>query len=283
MRRGYLPSGFVNSLCDPVLILIHGYANAEDVAFGQYGKMIGVSGQQGLLRSHGFEGSAIGYDWPSFEKPTNSPLQAYKNDYTAARNIGAPALADFLDRLTKALSARKVRVNLMAHSMGNLVLCEALIVNPELPKRLDNIISFAADLPYTELEKPALKAAADALGGNWFIYWAQADIVLMTASNYANLLLGNERWGGQRLGQQGPRDQSLISQKVVVQEWDAWLAKDLGSEYNGDLHEWPFSGKIHSLYWSNDAFLTNVVANVQRATGSKPIIARRQPRAARIR
>lgn len=268
-----LPSGFISSLSDPLLILIHGYANPEVSAFGQYAKMIGVAGQQGSLFSHGFTGSVIGYDWPSFETLTSSKLQGYKNDYDAACNIGAPVLIDFLNRLAAALMGRNLRINLMAHSMGNLVMCRTLAANALIPEQLDNVISFAADVPDTELEKPTLKAATDALGGNWFVYWAQADIVLMTASDIANMLLGNQQRGEERLGQNGPHDQALISSKVVVQEWDAELAQDLGSHYNEDLREWPFSGDIHSLYWGDDGFLKNVVQNVQRTLGSQPIIA----------
>lgn len=273
VRSNYLPSGFISSLTDPLLILIHGYGNPEVSAFSQYAKLIGVVGQQGSLFSHGFTGSVIGYDWPSFEKPTNSKLQEYKNDYDAACNIGAPALIDFLNRLTSALRGRKIRINLMAHSMGNLVMCRTLEAGTSIPEQLDNVISFAGDVPDTELEKPNLKAAADALAGNWFVYWAQADIVLMTASDIANVILGNQQWGGERLGQNGPHDKALISSKVIVQEWDAKLADDLGSHYNEDIREWPFSGKIHSLYWGDDDFLNNVVQNVQRMLGRKPIVA----------
>ncbi len=268
-----LPAALISSLADPLLILIHGYANPEAATFGQYAKMIGAVGQPGSLAAHGFTGSVIGYDWPSFETLVPGKLQGYKNDYDAACKIGAPALADFLDRLTATLSGRGIRINLIAHSMGNLVMSRALSLNIDLAGRLDNVISFAADLPWTELEKPALKAAANALTSNWFVYWAQADAVLETASNLANMMLGNEQWGGQRLGQAGPHDKTIISRKVIVQEWDAPLAQDLGSHYNLDLREWPFSGTIHSLYWGDDAFLANVTENLQRTPGTDPIIA----------
>lgn len=272
-QPNYLPSGFINSLRDPLVILVHGYANQEPAAFGQYAKEIGTSISGGLMAANGFTGSVIGYDWPSFDAPVSGPLQQYVSDAKAATNIGAPSLADFLARLSAALAGRAIRINLMAHSMGNLVVRQTLLGNPHLADTLDNIVSFAADLPQADLERPELIAAADALSGNWFVYWAQADAVLESLSNWANIVLGNEPWGGQRLGQQGPPDDSAVSKRVVAQNWDAALAQDLGSTYNSDLHEWPFSTKIHSLYWANTPFLENVAHNLQRSPGAAPIIA----------
>ena len=255
------------------MILVHGYANTEKVAFQQYANKIGTATTRGLMAANGFTGSVIGYDWPSFDVPISGPLQQYVGDLRAAINVGAPSLADFLTRLTAALAGRDIRVNLMAHSMGNLVVRQTLLDSPGLAGTLNNIVSFAPDLPQADLARPELKAAADALAGNWFVYWAQADFVLLTLSNWANIILGNEPWGGQRLGQQGPPRNASISQRVVSQNWDAPLANDLGSQYNSDLHEWPFSAKIHSLYWSDKPFLQNVSQNLLRKPGAAPILA----------
>lgn len=255
------------------MILVHGYANLEKDAFQQYAREIGTGVSGGLMAANDFMGSVIGYDWPSFDTPASGPIQQYVGDLKAATDIGAPALADFLTRLSAALAGRGIRVNLMAHSMGNLVVRQTLLDSPQLADAIDNIISFAPDLPQTDLERPELKAAADALSGNWFVYWARADFVLLTLSNLANIILGNERWGGQRLGQEGPRAGAAISPKVVAQNWDAPLAQDLGSTYDSDLHEWPVSAKIHSLYWTDQPFLKNIAQNLQRTAGDAPILA----------
>jgi pimeloyl-ACP methyl ester carboxylesterase len=270
-QSNVLPSGFVNSLQDPLVILIHGYASPEKASFGQYANEIGTPGSPGLMPANGFTGSIIGYDWPSFDTPASGPLQQYVADLKAATNTGAPSLADFLSRLAAALSGRNVRINLMAHSMGNLVVRQTLLDSPQIANTLDNIISFAADLPQSNLERPELVTAANALAGNWFVYWAQADDVLLTLSNLANIILGNEQWGGQRLGQQGPPTDGAISPRVVGQNWDPPLAKDLGSTYNCDLKEWPFSADIHSLYWKDVPFLTNVAQNLLQPPGAAPI------------
>jgi pimeloyl-ACP methyl ester carboxylesterase len=260
-------------LQDPLVILIHGYANPEKDVFQEYAKEIGSSASAGLMAYNGFTGSVVGYDWPSFDTPASGPLQQYVGDLKAATNIGARALSDFLTRLNAALTGRSIRINLMAHSMGNLVVRQTLLDRPQLADAIDNIISFAPDLPQADLERPELEAVADALSGNWFVYWAQADFVLLTLSNLANIILGNERWGGQRLGQEGPRAGVAISPKVVAQNWDAPLAQDLGSTYDSGLHEWPFSAKIHSLYWTDQPFLKNVAQNLQRTPAALPIIA----------
>ena len=270
-QSNYLPAGFTSSLQDPLVILIHGYANREKDAFRQYATEIGTGASGGLLAANGFHGSVIGYDWPSFDTAVTGPLQQYASDLQAAGEVGAPSLADFLNRLIAVVGRRGIRINLMAHSMGNFVVRQMLIANPSLAQYLDNIISFGADFPYTDLERPELKATADALTGNWFVYWSQADFVLLSLSNWANIILGNEHWGGQRLGQAGPRDMRLVSPKVIAQEWDVPLAKDLGSMYNRDLREWPFNAKIHSLYWSNGPFLANVAQNLQHAPATPPI------------
>lgn len=159
----------------------------------------------------------------------------------------------------------------MAHSMGNFVLRTMLMTDPGLAGGLDNIFSLAPDILHTDLEKDELRTAANTLTGNWFVYWAQADFVLLTLSDWANIILGREKWGGRRLGQEGPRDRRRISRKVVVQQWDAPLAEQLGSHYNWDLRQWQFHHTIHSLYWTNVAFLRNIAGNMLRSPGTIPI------------
>jgi hypothetical protein len=268
------PSEFISSLQDPLVIVIHGYNNTELETFQQYVRLIGSDGSQGLLGANGFTGSAIGYDWPSVEAPASGPLQVYENDLKSARRIGAPAFANFFSALSSGLAAagKNVRINLLVHSMGNLLMRTVLEANPCLAGQLANVLSLAPDLPHTDLERPGLKAAGDALKGKWFAYWAQADLILLTLSDYANIILGSELWGGQRLGQQGPAHPApLISQNVVTQQWDAPLAKQIGYQYNWDLGEWPHSFATHSAYWTNMEFLKNIVQNIQRAPGVAPI------------
>jgi esterase/lipase superfamily enzyme len=267
-----IPEAVLDSLKDPLVILIHGYNNTEAQAFEQYAQQIGRTTSQGLLYANGFAGSVIGYDWPSTESDATTALQVYKGDLKAAVTIGAPVLADFLEPLATALSGSGIRVNLMAHSMGNLLLRTMFLSQPQLAARLDNIFSLAPDILHIDLEKEEMKEAAHALSGNWFVYWAQADVILLSLSNWANIILGSEKWRGQRLGQQGPRDKRRISRKVVVQQWDAPLAQDLGSHYNWDTRQWQFNHTIHSRYWTNAPFLQNVAQNMQRHAGSNPIV-----------
>ena len=178
----------------------------------------------------------------------------------------------FVGSLSAALKKkkRKVRINLMAHSMGNLVVRTALLANLSFAKKIENIVSFGADILSSDLRLPELKKAADHLRGNWFVYWAQADLVLLQLSNYANIILGNEKWGGQRLGQAGP-PKTGVSDKVIAQEWDSPLADDIGTYYSWDLRLWRHNPAIHSAYWHDAAFLKNVSSNLLRKKGTKPI------------
>lgn len=275
LQPSYIPAGFLSSLTDPVIVVVHGYNNIEKDAFGQYAAVGGQNPSVNSLPSHEFPGTVVGFDWPS--TGSHSPalwtqLGVYRHDLDAARQTAVPALGDFLEQLTNSLVGRDIRVNLMAHSMGNFVMSRVLMANPALAGKLDNIVSFAPDMLQSDLGRPELIAAADALPGNWFVYRSQADVVLLTASDWANILLGNEQWRGRRLGQDGPPPDGKYSDKVVAQCWDVPLASQLGSSYNQDLKEWPFSMKIHGLYWSNGPFLDNVVANLNRKPGAAPVV-----------
>jgi pimeloyl-ACP methyl ester carboxylesterase len=265
-----IPKTFLDVVSDPLLILIHGYSNTEKQTFDRYREQIGTEATPGLLPRNGFTGTIVGYDWPSFDIPSTTALHGYESDLNAARNTGAPALIRFVDSLSAALKKKKVRINLMAHSMGNLVVRTMLLANPNFAKKIDNIISFGADILSSDLQLPDLKKAADSLRGNWFVYWAQADLVLLQLSNYANIMLGNEKWGGQRVGQVGP-PKADISDKVVGQEWDSPLADDIGTYYSWDLRLWRHNPSIHSAYWRDVPFLKNVCENLLRKKGTTPI------------
>lgn len=260
-----LSATFLDSLQDPLLILIHGYHNTELQAFQQY-----VAASKNLS-DNGFTGTVVGYDWPSVEGNASSELQLYKNDLKAVRSAGAPAFADFLVKLAATTADRNVRINLMAHSMGNFLLRTLFLENEQIAAELDNVVSFAPDMLQSDLEKDELKAAANALAGYWFVYWAQSDLILLFPSNWGNIALGNEKWRGQRLGQQGPKDKRRISRKVISQEWDAPIARDIGSQYSWDLREWPFNPGVHSKYWVDIPFLQNIAQNMLLPAGASPI------------
>jgi hypothetical protein len=269
---GVLPPSFLSSLTDPVVILIHGYNNTEQQAYDTYWGEL--SGKLSLV-GNGFTGTVMGYDWPSAVDADLDPLfdvlENYQTDLISARNVGAPAFVDFLSQLKPKLPGG-IRLNLMAHSMGNYVMRTMIQSSGAIMGGLSNIVSFAPDLLANDLEIPALKTAADGLKGNWFVYWSQADAVLL-ASNWGNILIGGEQWGGQRLGQQGPANPPpAISTRVVAQKWDSPLAADLGSQYNTDIQEWPFSIQIHSMYWEDKDFKANVAQNLVKADVKPPLI-----------
>jgi len=134
----YLPSSLVNSLCDPVLVVVHGYNNRESDAFGLYADLAGLGKKKQALAHYGFTGTVIGFDWPTGYLNSMNPsaqLGLYASDLNQAKTNGVPAFSLFLDRLTNALIGRSVRVNVMAHSMGNFVMTRALMGNPAVAGR----------------------------------------------------------------------------------------------------------------------------------------------------
>jgi len=56
-------------------------------------------------------------------------------------------------------------------------------------------------------------------------FWAQSDMILMTASNWGNILMGTETYGQDRLGQAGLRPSVKTSAKVKAIEADEMLSQ----------------------------------------------------------
>ncbi len=272
----YMPAGFVNSLVEHVVVFVHGYSNSEENAFSACAQAAGLSPGQLTLPACGFAGTVVGYDWPTGNANTINPsaqLALYMHDLAEAQNPGAPSFEDFLDRLTTALSGRSIRISVLAHSMGNFVLTRALMENSALAGRLTDIYSFAPDILQTDLERDDLRAAADALHGLWFVYWAKSDMVLMTASDWANILLGTETLGQERLGQAGLQAGGTYSSSVIPQQWDPFLAEVGVTSFDDTTENWRSSMGTHMGYWKSPEFWQNVAQNLNRKDESTPVIA----------
>jgi pimeloyl-ACP methyl ester carboxylesterase len=257
----YLSSGFLSALVDPVVLFVHGFNNEAADVFGITAQLNGMVSDQPSLTAAGFTGTIIGFDWPTMKRDTwnlGVLFDVYRHDLQQAVAVGIPALANFLSQLSPALVGRGIRLNLMAHSMGNLIVSRVLMQQPDLAKRLDNLISFAPDILQSDAENPELEASINCLQGKWYIYWAQADILLLTASDLANMFLGNERWGGKRLGQEGPRTGADYGDKVVFRNWDEQLSKVVHNPYNPDTKEWKFTVATHAAYLVDPQFMKDV-------------------------
>jgi len=259
-----------------VVVFVHGFNNSELQAFNGCAQACGhYTNKQSLLKA-GYQGPVVGFDWPTGSLSTIDPsamLGLYKHDLGAAQSPGVPSFADFLDKLTTGLANAGTRVSLLAHSMGNFVATRALMSNPALASRLTDIYSFAPDILQTDVLRPELIAAGNALQGRWFVYWAQSDMILMTASNWANILLGTEVAGQDRLGQAGPPLGGGYSANLVPQQWDGYMAMINDTNYDPTLGQWKSSAFTHTGYWDSPAFWQNVALNLQRPPLGDPIIA----------
>jgi len=261
----YLPSSLINSITDPLVIVVHGYNNREQDAFDAYAGVAGVLPKHVSLTKYGFSGTVIGYDWPTNYASTinlNVLLKVYAHDLDQAKTNGSPSFSLFLDRLTNALSGKSIRVTVMAHSMGNFVVTRALMGNSSLASRITNLVSFAPDILQTDVEHPQTQPVIQNLMGQWYIYWAQADMILMTASNWANILLGTETYGQERLGQVGLRPNVTYSKKIVAVQTDEMLSEVGATSYDDTLNRWRSSMLVHCAYWRSPEFLQGVADNV---------------------
>jgi len=150
-----LPAGFVNSLVDPVLIVVHGFNAREQDAFDLTAQAAGLTGENTVSCPVWLWGTVIGYDWPTDYVNTLNPhtlLGTYRHDLIQANANAVPGFSSFLCKLTSSLASRELRIVVFAHSMGNYVATRTLIQNPALARSISHIVSFAPDILQTDPE-----------------------------------------------------------------------------------------------------------------------------------
>jgi esterase/lipase superfamily enzyme len=122
-----------------------------------------------------FNGAVVCYSWPS-----QASQWKYKTDQTVA-DKSAPVLAEFLTKLGDRLPA-DVSLNIVAHSMGNRVLMQAMNQLPErfaYPRRFDEIVLAAPDVGVRRFEK--LFPAIDAVSRRVTLYASDGDMPLIAS------------------------------------------------------------------------------------------------------
>lgn len=142
---------------------------------------------------------------------TASPFaNAYFDDQTAAA-ASAADIVSFLDRLRPAISKvrrRGGRVFLLAHSMGNWVMENALnhwAKGGGLPRSMlfDEALSASADCPFAEHDKgPLWFSHLGRLSGRVSLYHSAGDQILRLSQVVNNI---------QRLGRSGPTDRTDLT------------------------------------------------------------------------
>lgn len=202
-----------------------------------------------------FEGVPMMYSWPS-----QGRLLAYDGDRETV-DWSSPHLQSFLERVARESGA--LRIHLVAHSMGNQLLANALVGlgrQADIQPLFDNVIMVAPDVnayTFTDQTWPAVKSAAR----HFTLYASSQDKALQTSkrSKGANDF--------QRLGEAGPRivvisgldtidasgiDTSLLGHsyesckpvmsdvQLIIQKALAPLDRKLRDRYKDGLAYWAF-------------------------------------------
>jgi esterase/lipase superfamily enzyme len=211
-----------------LLIFIHGFDNDFSDAITR-----AAFNQQWLAASGlaGTDTTVVSFSWPSSGQIIGFPVldSAYRADQTMAQN-SAYHLMCFLENLEPILTAAQAnhqRTFLLAHSMGNLALENAVAQwtqNGNGPAQLfDCVVLAAGDCSFDSFTKPgnAGLSGLATLTERISIYYSHADDVLKL-SNFVN--------GVARLGQNGPLDGHDATQfpAAEFQIVDATGFKDYG-------------------------------------------------------
>ena len=220
------------SLQPRVVVLVHGY-NAREEKVGTYFADF-VTG----LREHArFGGSFLVFDWPSLavpfdELPTSTRLQyemrrpqganqpayeltVYGIDRRQALTVGAPSFAALLDDLA---AAKVTRIDVVAHSMGCLVVAAAMQKDPGLLARVHSLVWLAPDVDAAAVAEPWFRAAVASLKGGLAVLHSRNDRLLALHARFAN--------GASRLGAGGPPDGAAVPPRVTFSD----LTEQLGKE-----------------------------------------------------
>ncbi|MEM7459609.1 MAG: alpha/beta hydrolase [Pseudomonadota bacterium] len=162
---------------DSVLLFIHGFNVQFDEALVRAAQL-----SNDLSRENRFNvGVPVLYSWPSAGALS---LEDYQGD--RSRSLGAaPYLEEFLDILTEDLSVS--RINIIAHSMGNRVLTQALedYARDYLDRHNRDDLEFRIMLVAADVERDIFDAANgvfDNLDANVTIYTSDTDRALHISS-----------------------------------------------------------------------------------------------------
>ena len=248
----------------------HDYTEIKNEGFFQRLKVLECSNTQILFYIHGFNNTmeqeifpnalalqrlcnawqpnlveVVPLIWPCDDDHALAFADDYWDDQDAADASGA-AFARLLGKFDHWRRAQQQqeqpcmrRINVLAHSMGNRVLKNALYawaqkhVAGNMPQLFRNIFMLAADVENEVLEKEQEGRYIVDAARNVVVYFANDDLA-MPASKLANL---KNKTMSRRLGMTGPEDLSKLSKKVHEVDCD---------EFNNK-----FDLKGHSYFLSN--------------------------------
>ncbi len=214
LRKKLLAAGKARGGVD-LILLIHGYASSFNNALERAAE---------IKRAYATRQRAVEvavFSWPSDGSLT--PLIAYKSDRDDARNSAkavARALLFFLDYLNRIATKDlcNARLHLLAHSMGNYVLRNALQAmlseygSRRLPRAFRNIFLCAADEDDDALSDPYKLGRLPEMAEAVQVYFAGSDRALLIS----DITKGNP----DRLGSAGPRTLTGLPQKITLIDCD---------------------------------------------------------------
>lgn len=179
-----------------VLLLVHGYNNNAQEALSTYCLInAGLSGIMGHQRSKSYD-YVIGYFWPGYD----NSLEYFK----AKHNV--PELAKKMRAHLEFLSAAG-RLDVLAHSMGNFLMLEALDYTPHQKKKLvRNYYSLAPAVDDETLERKEKYYLSTQNCENLFVFYSKGDEVLKWSYSLAE--------GDRALGYVGAEHPDRLPQNV---------------------------------------------------------------------
>jgi esterase/lipase superfamily enzyme len=218
-----------------ILLYIHGFNNTPEESIFPTALRL-----QELLDAHGGQNAfhVVPLIWPCDDDSFVAIADDYWDDQKAADQSGtsfARMLGFFDDwRRTEAERALREgrppcmrRIDLLAHSMGNRVLRNALrdwveeLGGGAMPLMFRNIFMTSADVVNETLEADEEGRYIPQAARNVVVYYA-ADDLAMPASKVANL---RSRTVSRRLGMTGPEDLDAVPRNVYAADCDNFNAK----------------------------------------------------------
>ena len=203
--------------CKQILFFLHGFNNTVEDALDK-----ALNLQHFLQKASVFVVPLI---WPCDDDNALAILDDYYDDQVAASasNIAfARVIGKFYDWGWQKEICDK-RLNILAHSMGNLVLIEALKYwvhhyshRKQIPLLFRNIFMVAADVPNQALEAGEDGQYVPQSTRNTVVYYASDDLML-SASKFANIR--HHEWG-RRLGITGPENMNKVPKNVYEVDCD---------------------------------------------------------------
>jgi esterase/lipase superfamily enzyme len=176
-----------------VLLLVHGYNNSVEDALSTY-RLVNVH----VCAFRGYD-VVIGYLWPG----DDCPLQYYDARRHAAK------LATTMRSHLELLAASASRIDVLAHSMGNRLMFEALKLPSLSPKKLiHHFYSIAAAVGSETLEPNQQYYSSTQNCEKIFVFYSKRDEVLKWSYSLAE-------WD-EALGYEGARDPKKLPPNVQL-------------------------------------------------------------------